>query len=185
MQTTFHPDSTIEKITLYIDGKPIQVLITFTKEKQEIFIHQISERLLVVHAPQGISLDEIRKQVRDYKNPLMVDEHSGTKKEHSALSGGTIHIKGLDIPYTVVYNPRRKTLYLSIYPDGRVVVENPGTATEEDIIRFLHSKKSGFTKNISAPVLNALLRMRTRPYRSLIQLFPTGYVAIPGVNGLR
>lgn len=146
MQTTFHPDSTIEKNTLYIDGKPVQVLITFTKEKQEIFIHQISESLLVVHAPQGISLDEIKKQVRNYKNPSVMDEHSGTKKEHSALSGGTIHIKGLDIPYTVVYNPRRKTLYLSIYPDGRVVVDNPGTATEEDIIRFLNSEKEWIYK---------------------------------------
>ncbi|HPP77490.1 YgjP-like metallopeptidase domain-containing protein, partial [Methanospirillum sp.] len=141
MQTPLHPDSTLEKITLDIDGTAIQVLITFTKENQEIFIHQISARLFVVKAPQGFSLNEIKKQVKDYKKPPLVDEYSDTKKEHSVLSGGTIHIKGLDIPYSVVFNRRRKTLSLSIYPDGRIQVENPGTATQEDIIRFLNSEK--------------------------------------------
>ena len=63
------------------------------------------------------------------------------KKLSSFLPRLTFHVNGLDIPYTIVINPRRSTLYLAIYPDGRLEVETPGNVPAHEIIRFLHDER--------------------------------------------
>ena len=55
------------------------------------------------------------------------------KKLSSFLPRLTFHVNGLDIPYTIVINPRRSTLYLAIYPDGRLEVETPGNVPAHEL----------------------------------------------------
>ncbi len=137
MQSTFNPDISIEKITLQMNGTSILVLISYRKDQKVIAINPVSDTRIIVQAPYGLSKEELQWHLRSYLTAQDRNETTVTKKNTGSLTGGTIHIRGLDIPYTVVLNPRRKTLYLSIYPDGRVEVENPGTASEADITRFL------------------------------------------------
>jgi len=140
MQSTFDPEIFIEKILLQMNGKAIQVLVSYRKDQNEILYSPVSDTRIIIQAPYGLSKEEIRKGVQNYLT-CQGTKHAGTQKPTPSFTGGTIHIRGYDIPYSVVLNPRRKTLYLSIYPDGRVEVENPGNATEEDIKRFLTSEK--------------------------------------------
>ncbi len=60
---------------------------------------------------------------------------------NSAISGGTIHIRGFDIPYTVVVNPRRKRPYFVMHPDGRLIVECAGDMSDDEITRLLMEEK--------------------------------------------
>ncbi len=140
MQSTFDPEISIEKLLFDINGKPIHVLVSYRKGQNEILYSPLSDTRIIVQAPYGVSQEELRKGLQTYLTSQGT-KPSGTQKTTRSLTGGTIHIRGYDIPYSVVHNPRRKTLYLSIYPDGRVEVENPGNATEEDIHRFLTSEK--------------------------------------------
>ncbi|HOL42408.1 MAG TPA: hypothetical protein PLY78_11305, partial [Methanospirillum sp.] len=61
----------------------------------------------------------------------------------------------------------------------------PGQRHKRISSDFLIAKKSGFIGNISVPFPNALPRMKTRAYRLLIHVFPTGYLAVPGAHELR
>ena len=137
MQSTFDPDIVIDKIDIQMNGTSIQVLVSYRKDQKVIAINPVSDTRIIVQAPYDLSKEELRWHIRSYLTAQDRNETTVTKKNTGSLTGGTIHIRGLDIPYTVIQNPRRKTLYLSVYPDGRVEVENPGTASEADIIRFL------------------------------------------------
>ena len=152
MQSTFDPDIVIDKIDIQMDGTSIQVLISYRKDQKVIAINPVSDTRIIVQAPYGLSKEELQWHIRSYLTAQDRNETTVTKKNTGPLTGGTIHIRGLDIPYTVIQNPRRKTLYLSVYPDGRVEVENPGVLEPEgaagDWTRAGGTKRLGCVKGL-------------------------------------
>jgi len=140
MQSPLYPDIRTYKSTITVHEKTIRYIVNLSKNYAQCSLKTLPNGSIEVHAPSGTTPETVEDMIRSYLKRIQEqdwDHHGGP----GTIFGGTIHMKGLDIPYSVVINRRRKGLYLLVYPDGRVEVETPHPTSDDEISQFIHSEK--------------------------------------------
>ena len=138
---SLRPDIRTMHSSIISNGINYEYHAYFSKKQTEIIIRRVHEGIITVDVPIGMQKQEIENSIIRYLENIQNVQNGSARNEPEVDRGGTIHIRGFDIRYTVTINRRRKSPFICSCENGAFRIELPGPVSEDNIKRILESEK--------------------------------------------
>lgn len=180
MQFSLSPDIRTTNVVITIEGINYHYTTCFLKNKSRVSIEKKPDGSYIIEAPTGTTAETIQELFYRYLEKKQDKEIKETDIDPKILPGGVIHVRGLDIPYTVVINRRRKTPCIRASDNGTFQVELPELLPEEKVIRLLDGEKDWFFRNYCQIHPDYLKIKNDKQEKSISDDTESGYIEYNG-----